>query len=261
MSIRRIRGVILQEYYLTIHSLEVIVDVFLFPTVNIIIFGLIAAYLTGADSIAAQYVFMGMFLWQIVAITAYSVAVGAMWNIWSRNLSNMFIAPFLVKEYMLALFASGCLKALLLLGIGGTLAAWLFNLNVLNVGLLNLSLIFLVFALFGFAIAIITLGIIFRFGTRLAALSWSLPWLFQPLSAAFFPIADLPQVLQIVALMLPPTYAFEAARIGLVEHSVEWGLFAVGTGLAIVYCVICTVAFKLLFARSKDVGQFARNEA
>src|SRR3989344_5624769 len=238
MKWRHVRGVLMQELYMTFHSLEVIVDVFVFPLINIVIFGLISVYLAGNEQVlAARYVFLGMLLWQIIAITSYSVAVGSMWNIWSRNLSNMFIAPLKVKEYVLALFASGCIKALILLILGMVLSAWFFDFNVLDVGLANLVLMFTVFALFGFAMAVATMGLIFRFGTRLAALSWSIPWLFQPLSAAFFPLADLPTILQLIAYLFPPTYAFEAVREGLVAGTVHWQLFAIGGALGIVYCV------------------------
>ncbi|MCR4325562.1 MAG: ABC transporter permease [Patescibacteria group bacterium] len=262
MRWRHIRGVLLQEMFVTIHSLEVVVDVFIFPLVNIFIFGLISAYIAGNDQVlAAHYVFLGMLLWQVIAITAYSVTVGSMWNIWSRNMSNMFIAPLQVREYIFAQFASGCVKALMLLVMGSLFSAWLFNFNVLEVGLLNLALVFLVFALFGFALALVILGIIFRFGTRLAALSWSLPWLFQPLAAAFFPIEELPKALQAVAYVLPPSYAFEAARNGLAYHVVDWPLFAAGVILALAYCVASVVVFKLFLKKSKDIGQFARNEA
>ncbi|HEY4488099.1 MAG TPA: ABC transporter permease [Candidatus Paceibacterota bacterium] len=247
---------------MTIHALEVIIDVFLFPLINIVIFGLIAIYLAGgAETKASQFVFLGMLLWQIIGITSYSVAVGSMWNIWSRNLSNMFIAPLSVKEYVTALFASGCIKAVLLLTFGMWLSAHFFGFQVLDVGLINLTLMFIVFALFGLALAIFTLGIIFRFGSRLAALSWSLPWLFQPFSAAFFPVADLPQALQLVAYSLPPTYAFEAVRFGLVDGGVHWGLFGVGLLLALIYCVAGTFFFIRFLEVSKDIGQFARNES
>jgi len=262
MKWRHVRGVLMQELYMTFHSLEVIVDVFVFPLINIVIFGLISVYLAGNEQVlAARYVFLGMLLWQIIAITSYSVAVGSMWNIWSRNLSNMFIAPLKVKEYVLALFASGCIKALILLILGMVLSAWFFDFNVLDVGLANLVLMFTVFALFGFAMAVAILGLIFRFGTRLAALSWSIPWFFQPLSAAFFPIADLPHALQFIAYFFPPTYAFEAIRSGLTVHSIEWELYGIGIGLAIVYCAAGILVFRELFAKSKDTGQFARNEA
>jgi ABC-2 type transport system permease protein len=261
MNPRRIRGILLQELFFTMHSLESLFDVLVFPLVNIAIFGLISLYLTGNQgATTAHYVFLGMLLWQIISITSYSVAVGSMWNIWSRNLCNMFITPLQVKEYVFAQFASGCLKAVILLGLGAALSYWFFRFNVFDVGYVNLALVFLVFALFGLAVAMVCVGIVFRFGTRLAAFTWALPWFFQPLAAAFFPIDALPPVMRIIAYMLPPTYAFEAARNGLVSQTVDWRMFAIGTALGIVYCAGGIGIFIVLFAKSKDIGQFARNE-
>jgi ABC-2 type transport system permease protein len=262
MNLRRTWAVFLQEVFLTTHSFEILVDVLIFPIINVIIFGLISLYLAGNNQgMAGAYVLTGMLLWQAVAITSYSVAVGAMWNIWSRNLSNMFVAPLRVKEYVLALFISGCIKAILLVAVGAAISAWLFHFNLLRIGGMNLTLSFVVFAIFGFALAIISLGLIFRFGTRIAALSWSMPWIFQPLSAAFFPLNALPYGFQVIARILPPTYAFEAAREGLQFHTTDWALFTIGLGIDLLWCSAAILLFRYLFERSRDTGQFARNES
>jgi ABC-2 type transport system permease protein len=262
MNPRRVYGVLLQEAFLTLHSLEVIVDVFVFPLVNIVIFGLISLYLSGGDeSKAGPYVFLGMLLWQVIAIVAYSVAVGSMWNIWSRNLSNMFVSPLRVSEYVGAQFLSGCVKALGLIVLGAGLGIWFFDFNVFAIGALNVALVFVVLALFGLAIALVSLGLIFRFGTRLAALSWSLPWLFQPLSAAFFPLSYLPSAMQWIARALAPTYGFEAAREALEHGGVDWQLFALGLTLDFAYCAAAVLFFRYMFKKSKESGQLARNES
>ena len=119
---------------------------------------------------------------------------------------------------------------------------------------------FVVFALFAFAFGIAILGVIFRYGTRVQALSWSVVTIFQPLSAAFFPLSVMPHALQILAYCFPPTYAFEAARYALVYHTTNWPLFINGLLLDVLYCVVAVVLFKHLFDKSRDTGQFARNE-
>ncbi len=262
MNLRRIYGVFLQEYYMTIHSLEIFVDVFIFPLINIVVFGLISLYLVGNDnSVAGAFILLGMLLWQIIWIIAYSVAVGSMWNIWSRNLSNMFVAPLELEEYIVAHFLSGCVKAVALLAVGGFLSAIVFRFDMLAVGLMSLLLTFLVFSIFAFAVAIVVLGLIFRYGTRIQALSWSLITIVQPFSAAFFPIADMPRALQLVAYFFPSTYGFEGARYGLLYGDVAWGVFGVGLILASLYCILSMFVFQYLYTRSRDTGQFARNES
>ena len=88
-----------------------------------------------------------------------------------------------------------------------------------------------------------------------------MPWVFQPLSAAFFPVSVLPETLQWLAYALPPTYAFEAVRHGLLLHTVEWTTFGIGIVLALVYCLIGIAIFQSFFKQSRISGQFARNEA
>lgn len=262
MKIRRIWGVLLQEFYLTIHSLEIFVDVFIFPLLSVVIFGLISLYLIGGgQSEAGDYILLGMILWQVIWVISYSVATGSMWNIWSKNLSNMFVSPLTVAEYMAAHFFSGCIKAVILLLIAWGGSVWIFDFNLLDIGLPVLVLVCLLFSIFAFAVSLAVLGLIFRYGTRIAALSWSLITVFQPIAATFFPLEAMPNSLQIVARLLPPTYGFEAARHALVDRSIDWNMLGMGFVLSALYCALCIAAFMYLYRGSRNSGQFARNES
>jgi ABC-2 type transport system permease protein len=98
------------------------------------------------------------------------------------------------------------------------------------------------------------------FGTRIQALAWGLIFLFQPVSAAFFPVEILPPFLKVVAYALPITYVFEAARKALEDSSVDWQLFLISFVLNVIYFLGSLWIFKKMFERSKETGQFARNE-
>src|SRR6266851_30828 len=115
MSLERVWAILLQELYITRRSLEVIMDLPFFSIVSIVIFGFVSLFLTSAvDATAARYLLLGMLLWEIVRVTQYSTSVGVLWNIWSRNLSNMFVAPLSVPEYLLGQILSGFVKAALI---------------------------------------------------------------------------------------------------------------------------------------------------
>lgn len=203
-----------------------------------------------------------MLLWQVIWIVQYSVTLGSLWNVWSRNLSNMFIAPLMVKEYLLAQLLSGMVKAIAIVVLGGAMAKYLFGFDILDMGAVPLLLTVINFVFFGFATGIAVIGVIFRYGTRIQALAWGLIFVFQPLSAAYFPVSVLPKVLRIVAYALPPTLSFEGARYGLLnDHAVAWDLFGISFAENAVYFALCAVYFNYLFRRSRDSGQFARNEA
>jgi len=261
MQIKRIGAILLQEYFITVRSTEVIADVFFFPLVNVVIFGFLSLYLSGGkNNLAGHYVLLGMLLWQIIWIVEYSVAIGSLWNIWSRNLSNLFIAPLLAKEFILAHTISGMIKAIVMLVLTAILSQYVFHFNLLSIGILSLFVIFINFSLFAFSFGIAMLGFIFRYGTRLQAFAWGLVPIIQPLSAAFFPLSVLPQPMQYLAYLFPPTFTFEAARYSLTYHQINWQLYGLSFAENIVYCFICIAFFTVMFQKSRDSGQFARNE-
>lgn len=260
MSLNRIKAILFQELYITSNSLEVIMDIFFFPAMNVIVFGFISKFLSGGNQQASEYLLMGIILWQIIYITQYSISVGSLWNVWSRNLSNMFISPISISEYLSAYILSGTIKAFLTLVLFSFLAFIIFGFNILDLGIVNLSLSFINLVLFACATGIAILGAIFRYGTRIQSLAWGLIFLFQPLTAAFFPLNVLPTILQKIALLFPPTFVFEAAREAISSGNVNYQLYTYSFIENIIYVVVSLIFFNYMFRKAKDTGQFARNE-
>lgn len=257
----RIIAIIQQEYYITKRSLEVIVDLFFFSSITIIVFGFVSQYLAGSiNPTGAYYLIIGLFLWEIVRIGQYSVTVSVLWNVWSRNLSNMFVSPISAAEYLCALMLSSALKVFVVLIILGIILKFFFGLNILSLGLTNLFLYFTNLILFSWAIGVFLTGVIFRFGTRIQAMSWGFIFLFQPLSAAFFPVSILPSPIQKLAYSIPATYVFEAARKSYTNQTVDWKSFLIALFLNIIYLTVAFIVFYVMFRKSRQTGQFARNE-
>jgi ABC-2 type transport system permease protein len=262
MNIRRIKGVLLQEWFVLRRSYEVMADIIVFPFTNILVFGFLSLYLSAENQLAAQYALSGMLLWGIIWIVQYSVTLGSLWNIWSRNLTNIFISPISLSEYITAHTLSGIIKALIVLAVNTLLSVFVFNFNLLDMGWATLALAFINFSLFAYALGIFLLGLIWQYGTRIQAVSWSLVGLIQPLVAAFYPLSVLPYVLQVVALLFSPTFVFEATRHALAtDGDVAWNLFSIAFAQAIVYCIVATFLFMRMYNRSRDSGQFSRNES
>lgn len=265
MRLDRIIAILWRELFVTVHSTEVIVDIIFYPLVNVVVFGFLSLYLSGGNSnagTAGHYVLLGMVLWQIIWIVQYSITLGSLWNVWSRNLSNMFIAPLRVTEYLFAQGLSGVIKAIVIVGVAGLMSDLLFGFDLFEIGIGPLLLSFASFVIFAFATGVAVLGMIFRFGTRIQALAWGLIAIFQPLSAAFYPVHVLPPVLRYIAYIFPPTLTFEAARWGMLhDHAVEWRLFGISFAENVIYFLLCVWLFKRLYRKSRDTGQFARNEA
>lgn len=260
MSLKRIKGILWQEYYITKNSLEVLMDILFFPAMNVVVFGFISVFIAGSANDAANYLLVGMVLWQIIYITQYSVSVGSLWNIWSRNLSNMFITPISTTEYMFAYILSGVIKAFLVFWIFGLVALFMFKFNIFQLGFVNLLFYFVSLVLFACSTGIAILAAIFRYGTRIQSLAWGVIFLFQPLSAAFFPLSVLPEPLQKLALLFPPTYVFESAREALKKPGTNWEMLGISFLINIIYLILAILFFNYMFKKAKDTGQFARNE-
>src|SRR5690242_21798029 len=112
----RIKAVLLQELYITRGSLEILVDLFYTSLITVVVFGLVSGFLTGVTEgpNTGSYLILGMLLWDVIRVNQYSVTVGSLWNIWSHNLSNMFVAPLSLAEYIAAHMLSGLLKTLVI---------------------------------------------------------------------------------------------------------------------------------------------------
>lgn len=183
-----------------------------------------------------------------------------MWSVWSHNLSNIFVAPISVLEYLGAHILASAVKSLAVFSFLSTCAFLVFHFNILHLGIANLLLAFVNLSLFAWWLGIILLGLIFRFGTRVQSLAWGTIFFFQPLTAAFFPASVLPAILRKIAFALPPTYVFENARTALIKSGVNTSYTLKALALNIVYSIIAVFIFSRLFRKSKITGQFARND-
>lgn len=260
-AVKRINALVLHEFYLTRRSVELLFDILLFPMMNVILFGLITRFMgEGGGAQAGLYLMVGILLWEIVTIVQYNVTVSTLWSVWSHNLTNFFITPTSVPEYMTAHAIAAVLRAILVVTLLSVGTYFVFGFNILQLGWLNLILFFVNLALFAFWLGMILLGLVFRFGTRIQAISWGTIFMFQPLTASFFPVTVLPHALQIVAFALPPTYVFESGRQALTTHAVNWEYIGVAFALNIGYLILAAYIFRYLFRRSKITGQFARND-
>jgi ABC-2 type transport system permease protein len=257
----RVKAVLLQEFYITRGSLEIVVDLFYTSLITVVVFGFVSGFLTGVlNPNTGSYLLLGMLLWDVIRVNQYSITVGSLWNIWSHNLSNMFVAPLSLAEYIGAHMLSGLLKTLVIFGMISAIAAAWFHFEIWRVGAVNLALFFANLTIFAWAVGLVLLGIVFMIGTRIQALAWGAIFVFQPLTAAFFPLGILPPGVCAVAYGIPPTWVFEAARRALADPSVNWTAAGIAFGENVLYLGIGLWAFYVMWARSRATGQFARND-
>jgi ABC-2 type transport system permease protein len=261
VALERIAAVLLQELYITARSVEVMVDLPFWSLMTVVVFGFVTRFLSSVMSpTVAHYLYLGTLMWEIMRVAQYSMSVGVLWNVWSHNFSNMFITPLSMVEYVVAQMISAALKAVVLFVLVALIAAYAFDFNLFGMGPVNLSLQFLNLLWFAYSIGLLILGIILRVGTRIQALAWGLVLVFQPLTAAYYPLNVMPPVLQFVARLLPPTYVFEAARASLDVPEIRWNDMAIAAAENVLYFGLALWFFNYMYRRSRQTGQFARNE-
>ena len=262
MSFTRIKAIFIQEFFISVRSVEIINDLFFFPIfTNIIIFGFFTIYLSKNNlSFDPTAILMGMIFWQPIYIISYSIGVGSLWNVWAKNLTNMFIAPISIQEYLLAYGISGVLKGILILLLSYIVSFFIFKTNIFSIGILAVLIFFFNVSLFGFSLGIFNLGLIFRFGTKIQALAWGLVGVLQPLMAVIYPVSVLPKPFQLIAYLFPPTYIFEAIRAVLNGNSNINILIVKALVTNIFWLFFSINFFKIKFRKSKETGQFAKLE-
>jgi ABC-2 type transport system permease protein len=218
-------------------------DVTVWPLVDVLLFGSIGAFVSsgtggaGAGRTAFGYLLAGVVLWHVVYQSQIGLSTGFLEETWSRNLLNLMVTPMREWEYVAGVVLFGLLKLLVGVGLVALLAlvAFAFDITTLGLSLVPIAAVLLTT---GWVIALFVIGLVLRFGAGAEALAWGILFVVLPLSGTFYPIDALPFVFRPLAVVLPTTHAFAAARSVLDGGGLDWS----SLGLAAVTSVLLTVA-------------------
>ena len=159
-------------------------------------------------------------------------------EVWDKNLLNIFVTPLTVFEFLFSTLLLGVVKMILVGIVLGVLAFLLYSFNIFSLGFALIPFL-LNLLVFGWAVALFSMAIILRFGTSAQVLAFGFLLIIQPFSAVFYPVSALPQAIQFIAYLLPPTYVFEGMRAVLAtgvipNHFVLWAVISNVFCLAVV---------------------------
>ena len=214
VSFRHILGVVARQAFLYRRSFSRILDLFYWPTMDILLWGFLTLYLERGSFQPPRFVsfFLGaLILWHLLYRSQLAVSVSFLEDIWSRNLLNVMVAPLSLAEYVLGLVLVSLIKVSLAFGIMSGLAGLFYGFNLFRLGLSLVPFVLSLLAL-GWSIGFVTMGLIFRFGQEAEILAWALIFVFLPLSAVFYPLEVLPDFLQKWAWFTPSAHVFEGMR-------------------------------------------------
>ncbi len=260
---RRIAAIVLRQVYLMRGSPVRILPMVVWCAIDIILWGFITRYLNTITSGGPGLVpaIMGAILfWDFFTPCITRVATAFLEDVWSRNFLNVFATPLAVSEYLAGLVLTSIATSLVGLVVMLGLATAVFGLSFLVFGLMLVPFLLVLF-LFGIALGVFASGLVLRFGPPAEWFVWPIPALLSPFAAVFYPLATLPQWMQVISHLLPPSYVFESMRAILsgrpvLPTSLLWaGLLALG------YVFLACRFFTRIYHHAVRTGLIARYSA
>jgi ABC-2 type transport system permease protein len=254
----RIGALLLRYLYLYRRSLARSMEIFFWPVMDLLVWGFVTVYFQKvAAPRAVVYLLGAVIFWDVFYRSQQAITLSLSEEIWVRNLLNVFIAPVRTIEIVIATCLLGVVRATISAAVLGVLAwaFYAFDVTLLGPALLPYLVSIL---LFGWAVGMCTMALILRFGHAAEALIWGTPFLLQPISAAFYPVAVLPPFLQKVALALPTTHVFEGMRATLATGRPAFAPLLPAFALNAVYLAAAGAFFGWMVGRVREKGYLAR---
>jgi ABC-2 type transport system permease protein len=255
-SAGRVGAMVLRYIYLMRSSWPRMLELLYWPLVQLLMWGFLQTYLNGQPGMVAAaggVLIGGILLWDVLVRGQLGFNISFLEEMWSRNMANLLISPLTRSELIGSLILMSLIRLVISLVPITILAILFFGYNLWALGF-GLTAFFANLLLTGWALAILTSGVILRNGLGAEGLVWSLMFLVMPLCAVFYPVSVLPVFLQWVAWLLPPTYVFEGMRAIVFEHQFRSDLMLWAFGINIVLMAVACVAFVKLLDSARRVG-------
>ena len=259
----RVFAIVLRQVYLFRGSPARVLPLFAWVAIDIVLWGFITRYLNSVTASGFNFVpaLLGaVLLWDFFARVMQGVTTAFFEDVWSRNFLNIFATPMRISEYLSGLVLSSVMTSLVGLAVMLVLASVVFGLSFVAYGLALIPFLLVLF-LCGIALGILGSAVVLRLGPAAEWLIWPVPAMLSPFTGVFYPLSTLPQWMQWIARVLPPSYIFEGMRAALAGARVSAGNLAAGGSLAVVYLILAGMYFTGTYRRALRTGLIVRYSA
>ena len=256
MNWNKILALSLRHIYLIKGSFPRILDLIYWPTIQIFLWGFISKFFTLSSSFyenTVGIILSAAILYDFLFRSSISYNMMFLEEIWSRNFTNLFIAPIKLSEIIAALTFTAIFRTLIGLIPASLIAIPLFGVSIFKIGA---PLIFLLITLYIFGVTLgllVTAGLI-RFGPSFENIAWASLFFLAPLGCIYYPIEILPNWLQIIAKLLPLVHIFEEMRNILIYDIVNYIQILKATLMSFIYFVLGVIIFYLSYRGAKVRG-------
>ena len=256
MSFNRIYGLFLRHFFLITRSFPRVLDLIYWPSIQITLWGFISnffatysTYYNGAVGVILSCAILYDFLFR----TSIGFNMLFLEEIWSRNFTNLFIAPIRLSEIIISLVFTALVRSLIGLVPAILLTSPIFGISLLDLGL-PLFFLFLSLYIFGITLGILVSAGLLRFGPSFENIAWSTLFLLAPFGCVYYPIETLPEIFQTIAYSLPLVYIFEEARNILINQTVNNQNIIQAFYLNFIYLIIAISIFYYSFIQARKKG-------
>jgi ABC-2 type transport system permease protein len=248
---------IMRHVYVLRSSWPRILELVYWPTVQMLLWGLITRFLAEESSLVAQaggLFLSAVLLWDTLFRCQLGVSLTFMEEMWARNLGHLFVSPLRPWELVVSMFTVSLIRTAI--GVGGAtiLAVPLYGFWIGEALGPALVVFFACMLVFGWALGLIVAALVMRLGLAAESLAWGLIFLFQPFSGVYYPIATLPELVRPLCWLLPSAWVFEGMRAVLIEQRFDWPLLAGAVAADLAWLLASGVVFVVLFRQSRDRG-------
>jgi ABC-2 type transport system permease protein len=256
MNWNKIFALSLRHIYLIKGSFPRILDLIYWPTVQIFLWGFISKFFTLSSTYyenTVGIILSAAILYDFLFRSSISYNMMFLEEIWSRNFTNLFIAPIKLSEIIAALTFTAIFRTLVGLLPASLIAIPLFNVSIFNIGA---PLIFLLITLYIFGVTLgllVTAGLL-RFGPSFENIAWASLFFLAPLGCIYYPLEILPEWLQIIAKLLPLVHIFEEMRNILIYDIINYYQILKATLISFLYFVLGIIVFYWSYSGAKNRG-------
>ena len=256
MNFNRIYGLFLRHFFLIRGSFPRILDLIYWPSIQIMLWGFISKFFSTYSDYynnTVGVILTCAILYDFLFRSSISFNMLFLEEIWSRNFTNLFIAPLKVSEIITALTATALIRTLIGIVPAILLATPFFGVSIFTLGPALILLLLSLYA-FGMTLGLLVVSGLLRYGPAFENVAWSSLFILAPLGCVYYPLSILPEWLQILAKGLPLVYIFEEARSILVNNVVNYKNIMTALALNLFYFVGAIIIFYLAFYGARKKG-------
>ena len=255
-SFVRISAMTLRYVYLLRGSWPRMIELAYWPTVQMILWGLITQFFVSHSNWVAQasgILLSAVLLWDVLFRAQLGVTLPFFEELYSRNLGHLFVSPLRPYELVVALLGISLIRTLIGVGSAVLLAIPRYHYSVFDLGL-PLIAFFTNLLVMGWALGIAVAGLVLRYGLGAESLAWVAVFALAPVSGIYYPVEVLPSWLHPVAYALPASYVFEGMRAVLFEQVFRLDYLVYAVVLNAIYIAASVSLFLWVFSKARREG-------